>query len=235
MIRARGKAFVLMATHNSSQWVEEALHSVLEVCGRVARECRLYVGDDGSNDDTFDLTRRTLRHVPTCASICRAFDKASTVAEAKNRVYAMARPNMGSEDWLLWMDDDDVMLDGRMRIVEAAENFGDLAVVGNYISMETGRRVVVPDEAIRSGEFAPALTAVRGCLLPPERYFEDVPDTMFEDLATHAMMTRRGVAWKHVPFDVLRYRRRFDGVVGRDVQFWQKREATLNWISTQPT
>ena len=195
-----GKLVVLMATHNTEKYVADALKSVEEVCGKSGREYKLFVADDASTDSTF----RIVDSHKSMASVFerKTFPKADNVGHAKNRAVEMAVQHIKPEDWVLFLDDDDMMLDGRLELVEAAERMGLKAAAGDFEHLDniTGSQFRVNNsEAVSRSEFSPGTTVVSGALIPKSaRYFYEVPDTCLEDYCTHELMRRNGLEWKHI-------------------------------------
>lgn len=125
---------VIMACHNSSEYLEEAVSSVL---GQTCSDLELILIDDCSTDDTLKLANRY-----------RAYDhRVSVVSLSKNSGPATAR-NAGIRaakgKWLGILDSDDVAAPSRFeKQINLAESGENLVMIGSSsISMDANGHAI---------------------------------------------------------------------------------------------
>jgi len=188
---------VAMATRNSERFIERTLSSINKTFDGSGRQYALVIADDASTDRTLPLARRFQSSAAYRSTL--GFPKAACVGESKNRASLMAQPFLDQFPWVLWMDDDDEMLPGRLDLIENLEEHGQKAGVGDWIhSLDDGNRreKVSGDWSIANQCFSPCMTAIHGSLVPKDgKYFHHAPTDVYEDLTTHALMTNSGVPW----------------------------------------
>lgn len=206
-----------MATHNSERFIERALSSINETFRESGRQYALVIADDASSDSTLSKARRFQSTAAYRSTL--GFPKASCVGESKNRASMMALPFLEQFPWVLWMDDDDEMLPGRLRLIDKMEEHGQRAAVGDWIhSLNNGSTVetVTGDWSISNKCFSPSMTVIHGSLIPKDgKYFHHAPKDAFEDLVTHTLMTHGGIHWcYHGGFNIHVYHRRDDSWSG---------------------
>lgn len=208
---------VAMATHNSERFIERTLASINHAFKGSGREYALVIADDASQDRTLAKARgfaSTAAHRSTLG-----FKKASCVGASKNRASLMARPFLDRYPWVLWMDDDDEMLPGRLELIDRMEAQGQKAAVGDWIHvLNSGdkQEMVSGDWSIAHRCFSPCMTVVHGSLIPADgKYFHEAPTDVYEDLSTHHLMSMAGVPWcYHRGLKVHAYHRRDDSWSG---------------------
>lgn len=222
-----------MATHNSRPYVERAIASINRSFEGSGRQFALIVADDASSDGTLSAVRRA----PSSAAyqLTLGFKKASCVGESKNRASMMALPFLERFPWVLWMDDDDEMLPGRLRLIDEMEARGQKAGVGDWVhSLRGGDMVenIRGDWSIAHNAFSPCMTAIHRDLIPPDgRYFHHAPDDVHEDLVTHHLMALSGVPWcYHRGFDIHVYHRRDSSWSGDPTRTRQMLQNAMTYI-----
>lgn len=206
-----------MATHNSERFIERALNSINATFNGSGRQYALVIADDASSDSTLTKARRFQSTAAYRSTL--GFTKASCVGESKNRASMMALPFLEQFPWVLWMDDDDEMLPGRLQLIDKMEAHGQKAAVGDWIHSFDGgsrRESITGDWSIANRCFSPCMTAIHGSLIPKTgKYFHHAPTNVYEDLATHTLMTLNGVHWcYHGGFNIHTYHRRGDSWSG---------------------
>lgn len=206
-----------MATRNSERFIERTLSSINKTFDGSGRHYALVIADDSSSDRTLTLARRFQSSASYRSTL--GFPKASCVGESKNRASLMARPFLQQFPWVLWMDDDDEMLHGRLQLIDKMEENGQKAAVGDWVhSFDDGSRkeYVTGDWSITNRCFSPCMTAIHGSLIPEDgKYFHHAPTDVYEDLSTHSLMTHNGVQWcYHGGFNIHVYHRRDDSWSG---------------------
>ena len=206
-----------MATHNSERLIERTLSSINATFKGSDRQYALVIADDASSDSTLTKARRFQSSAAYRSTL--GFTKASCVGESKNRASMMALPFLEQFPWVLWMDDDDEMLPGRLQLIDKMEAHGQKAAVGDWIhSFDDGsrREFITGDWSIANRCFSPCMTAIHGSLIPKTgKYFHHAPTNVYEDLATHSLMTLNGVHWcYHGGFNIHTYHRRGDSWSG---------------------
>jgi glycosyltransferase involved in cell wall biosynthesis len=166
---------VIMATHNTGERVKKALKSI-EDCLE-GWDWVLCIGDDASKDDTFDIIRE---HKSSADHFLRVqFDKAKSAspAEAKNRVLAMGKQYREKYPWVLFMDDDDIMLPARIeKLLPFAIKNGHKFAVGDYdvIFEKTGatRDISITNVCDDTEfKFGPWSTVIHSSLIPEDGKF----------------------------------------------------------------
>jgi glycosyltransferase involved in cell wall biosynthesis len=208
---------VAMATHNSERLIERALSSINATFNDSGRQYALVIADDASSDSTLTKARRFQSTAAYRSTL--GFTKASCVGESKNRASMMTLPFLEQFPWVLWMDDDDEMLPGRLQLIDKMESHGQKAAVGDWIHSFDGgsrREFITGDWSIANRCFSPCMTAIHGSLIPKNgKYFHHAPTDIYEDLATHSLMTLGGVHWcYHGGFNIHTYHRRDDSWSG---------------------
>ncbi len=186
-----------MAAHNSERFIERTLSSINTTFEGSGRQYALVIADDASSDLTLQKARRFQSTAAYRSTL--GFPKASCVGESKNRASTMALPFLEQFPWVLWMDDDDEMLPGRLHLIDRMEEHGQKAAVGDWIHLfDDGNRktTITGDWSIANRCFSPCMTAIHGSLIPRSgKYFHHAPTNVYEDLSTHTLMTHRGVHW----------------------------------------
>lgn len=208
---------VAMATRNSERFIERTLSSINATFKGSGRQYALVIADDASSDSTLTKARRFQSTAAYRSTL--GFTKASCVGESKNRASMMARPFLEQFPWVLWMDDDDEMLPGRLQLIDKMEQHGQKAAVGDWIhSMEGASKTerITGDWSIANRCFSPCMTVIHGSLIPADgKYFHHAPSDAHEDLATHTLMSHHGVQWcYHGGFPIHTYHRRGDSWSG---------------------
>jgi len=148
----------------------------------------------------------------------------------------MAKPFTEQFPWVMWMDDDDEMLPGRLQLLDQIESHGQKAGVGDWIhSFSDGVRkeTVRGDWSIACRCFSPCMTVVHGSLLPADgKYFHHAPDDVFEDLSTHRLMELSGVPWCYHRADpVHTYHRRDSSWSGTSARSTELLKKSQDYIS----
>lgn len=206
-----------MAAHNSERFIERTLSSINATFEGSGRQYALVIADDASSDLTLQKARRFQSTAAYRSTL--GFPKASCVGESKNRASMMAVPFLEQFPWVLWMDDDDEMLPGRLHLIDRMEEHGQRAAVGDWIhSFDGGARkeAITGDWSVANRCFSPCMTAIHGSLIPKSgKYFHHAPHNVYEDLSTHTLMSNRGVHWcYHGGSPVHIYHRRGDSWSG---------------------
>lgn len=228
-----------MATHNTEKYVARSLDSIESVCSKSRRPYHIYVADDSSSDSTARLVKEWAAAAPGRPITFKEFGKASCVGESKNRAVKMAVDFISPNDWVLFMDDDDEMLDGRIELVRVAEKRGLNAVVGNIVMHDDASGVskkYCNANDVLGFHFSPPTTAVSGSLIPRDgRYFVHAPVNAYEDLCTHSIMASRGVQWVHIETNnpVLLYHVRSGSFTRGDYDHSELLNNSIAFISSQ--
>lgn len=205
---------VVMSTHNTRHLVRETLDSIDRVLGSGRRPYALAVVDDGSSDGTLSEVRR---HTSMASDrITLGASKAPSVPEAKNRALRAARPLLQRYPWVLFMDDDDLMLPGRADLVDRMEAEGQRIGVGDWIysAPQCAQQVMRGDWSLSAGMYSPGMTCVHRDALPRDfAYFPPIPPDSMDDMVAHFARGLTGIPWCwHGGNPVHHYRRRPDSL-----------------------
>lgn len=134
---------VVMANHNGSRYIAEAIASVQR---QSLRDLEIVVSDDASEDDSVNLVTSLMAQDPRIKLI-RGERKAGPGA-ARNRALARA-----TGAWIAVMDSDDLMHPDRLRrLVDAAQQDGADIVADDLLEFDAER--FLPPRTLLSGRWA---------------------------------------------------------------------------------
>lgn len=153
------KFVVVMATHQVGVLVTRALASVSQ--SLAGFDWALVLADDASTDDTVSHALCT----PVTASyrVTASYDKAPNLAAAKNRAVALLDQVPSDYDLVLFMDDDDEMLPGRVTLAQRMVEEGQEVAFGDLKVSTCGRGGTVANGGVRlwHRRFSPCASVIR--------------------------------------------------------------------------
>jgi glycosyltransferase involved in cell wall biosynthesis len=183
---------VLLSVYNGEEHLERCLKSIDQ--SMRGRDWILLLGDDESIDGTLVEFARYARSL-TCDKVhLYDYDKAQTVAEAKNRLIKEAHNFKLQYPYILMMDADDQMLPERPRMANTAQETGAQYVVGSWEKQKKdGRSVNKSYTTYERLTFGPWATLFHCDFLPQDGKFfpeGEQTNTGFEDI----------LAWYHLKY-----------------------------------
>ena len=183
---SRHKFQVLLSVHNSEKYLERCLKSIDDSLNQ--HDWILLYGDDGSTDGTNTILAKYARSL-TCDKVkSYEYDKARTVAEAKNRLVKASQKYKKQYPYILFMDSDDEMTRERPKMAETAEKQNSQYVVGSWEKVEKNKKSIISGEqSIKKLCFGPWATLFHADMLPSDGVFfpeGEFVNTGYEDVLT---------------------------------------------------
>lgn len=204
---------ILISTHLRTPLLKDCLASIERAMEGLAINWLLIVGIDGPDE----LTETLLAGHRTGADrfVVFPFDKAPTVAVAKNRVLGLALAHKHEYPWLMLMDDDDIFLQARVtELLPAAVRWGHKFAAGNWESWAFDHPSTVSHQPILHTvrgtlcHFGPQLTVLHADLVPVGGHLFDPDVKVWEDVVAWHRLRSEGheVALIDTPHPVFRQR-----------------------------
>lgn len=198
------KFVVVIATHQVGVLVSRALESVNQALAGF--DWALVLADDASTDDT--VSHALCAPVTASYRVTASYDKAPNIAVAKNRAVALLDQVPRDYDLVLFMDDDDEMLPGRVTLAQRMVEEGQEVAFGDLQVSTCGRGGAVTNGGVRlwHRRFSPCASVIRRRWVTPN-FWQPCPG--LEDSYTFQLLRRQhDVAFCYHPVVVHHYHRR---------------------------
>ena len=174
---------VLLSVYNAEKYLERCFES-LERSLKGKKWILLY-GDDGCTDESIDKLAVYAYYKSSADKVhLFEYDKAPTVAHAKNRLIKEAHKYKDEYPAVLMMDADDEMLPERANMLHTAISKKSSFVVGAYERVIEGEsKIRAANSTVPALAFGPWATLIDCNILPKDGLFfpeSEVCDTAYE-------------------------------------------------------
>lgn len=157
---------VVMAARNAEEWLPITLASINNAMRNF--EWIMHFGDDNSDDNTYKIAKSFSKHTSAKKFNLFKFNKAKTIAEAKNRVIKESLKYSHDYPAIFMADADDFFTQERpIGLLEVAKSLNAYFLVGSWYYCTGGEKLLRnASESIKKNAFGPWTTLMHADLIP---------------------------------------------------------------------
>ena len=184
---------VVMSARNAAEWLPIVFSSIENAM--IHMDWVFHFADDESTDNTLKIAKSLMNHSTAKHFNVLKFNKADTVAQAKNRIIKKTLEYKKDYPAIFLSDADDFFTQERSRgLLLRAIELNEYFLVGSWVKVQNGQKETrTASQSVPEGLFGPWATLLHADLIPDDGklFYEDMPAN--EDLLLWAEFRAAGV------------------------------------------